>query len=162
MFSCILGLGAAFGIMFMLGMEYNQTHHILPFIAIGIGIDDMFVIMECWYNLLEQNKGLPLPERASDRKIPSRFDISTSPDRAYDAACGHLRHRHLHHRRHGLRPRCLHHHARPSGLLCERCHLHCPYLPSPGGHHLNLWLLFYLLATKSYLFRPPGSLPGFR
>jgi len=41
MFSCILGLGAAFGIMFMLGMEYNQTHHILPFIAIGIGIDDM-------------------------------------------------------------------------------------------------------------------------
>merc|ERR1719210_63463 len=63
MFSCILGLGAAFGIMFMLGMEYNQTHHILPFIAIGIGIDDMFVIMECWYNLLEENKGLPLPER---------------------------------------------------------------------------------------------------
>ena len=41
MFSCILGLGAAFGIMFLLGMEYNQTHHILPFIAIGIGIDDM-------------------------------------------------------------------------------------------------------------------------
>ena len=65
MFSCILGLGAAFGIMFMLGMEYNQTHHILPFIAIGIGIDDMFVIMECWYNLLEENKGLPLPERVS-------------------------------------------------------------------------------------------------
>ena len=65
MFSCILGLGAAFGIMFMLGMEYNQTHHILPFIAIGFGIDDMFVIMECWYNLLEENKGLPLPERVS-------------------------------------------------------------------------------------------------
>ena len=65
MFSCILGLGAAFGIMFLLGMEYNQTHHILPFIAIGIGIDDMFVIMECWYNLLEENKGLPLPERVS-------------------------------------------------------------------------------------------------
>ena len=34
-FSCILGLGASFGIMFILGMEYNQTHHILPFIAIG-------------------------------------------------------------------------------------------------------------------------------
>ena len=63
MFSCVLGLGAAFGIMFLLGLEYNQTHHILPFIAIGIGIDDMFVIMECWYNLLEENKGLPLPER---------------------------------------------------------------------------------------------------
>ena len=35
MFSCVLGLGAAFGIMFLLGMEYNQCHHILPFIAIG-------------------------------------------------------------------------------------------------------------------------------
>lgn len=63
MFSCVLGLGAAFGIMFLLGMEYNQCHHILPFIAIGIGIDDMFVIMECWYNQLDDHSHLPLPER---------------------------------------------------------------------------------------------------
>ena len=35
-FSCILGLGASFGLMFLFGMEYNQTHHILPFIAIGM------------------------------------------------------------------------------------------------------------------------------
>jgi len=64
-FSCILGLGAAFGIMFILGMEYNQTHHILPFIAIGIGIDDMFVIMECWHNLAGDpvTAMLPLEER---------------------------------------------------------------------------------------------------
>lgn len=64
-FSCILGLGASFGIMFILGMEYNQTHHILPFIAIGIGIDDMFVIMECWYNLASDPAmaALPIPER---------------------------------------------------------------------------------------------------
>jgi len=64
-FSCILGLGAAFGIMFLLGMEYNQTHHILPFIAIGIGIDDMFVIMECWYNLSSDPTlaAMSIPER---------------------------------------------------------------------------------------------------
>merc|ERR1719499_2963909 len=65
MFSCILGLGAAFGIMFMLGLEYNQTHNILPFIAIGIGIDDMFVIMACWYNLVRDKTtaSLTLPEK---------------------------------------------------------------------------------------------------
>merc|ERR1712128_104489 len=64
-FSCILGLGASFGIMFILGMEYNQTHHILPFIAIGIGIDDMFVIMECWHNLARDPaiSALSIPER---------------------------------------------------------------------------------------------------
>ena len=34
-FACILGLGASFGLMFLFGLEYNQTHNILPFIAIG-------------------------------------------------------------------------------------------------------------------------------
>ena len=34
-FACILGLGASIGLMFLFGLEYNQTHNILPFIAIG-------------------------------------------------------------------------------------------------------------------------------
>merc|ERR1719341_1896583 len=50
--SCVMGLASAMGITFLLGLEYNQTHNVLPFIAIGIGIDDMFVIMECWYNMV--------------------------------------------------------------------------------------------------------------
>ena len=33
--ACILGLGASLGLSFMFGLEYNQTHNILPFIAIG-------------------------------------------------------------------------------------------------------------------------------
>lgn len=63
--ACILGLGASLGLSFMFGLEYNQTHNILPFIAIGIGIDDMFVIMACWYNLAKDSSkaGLPLAER---------------------------------------------------------------------------------------------------
>jgi len=63
--ACILGLGASLGLSFMFGLEYNQTHNILPFIAIGIGIDDMFVIMACWYNLAKDQAkaGLPLAER---------------------------------------------------------------------------------------------------
>ena len=34
-FACVLGLGASIGLMFLFGLEYNQTHNILPFIAIG-------------------------------------------------------------------------------------------------------------------------------
>ena len=64
---CLILTAIVVGIMFLLGMEYNQCHHILPFIAIGgisgsavywcagIGIDDMFVIMECWYNQLDNH-----------------------------------------------------------------------------------------------------------
>ena len=61
--SCVLGLGASFGLMFLLGLEYNQTHHILPFIAIGIGIDDMFVIMECWHNQESEAGDCTIEER---------------------------------------------------------------------------------------------------
>ena len=33
--SCLMGLASAMGITFLLGLEYNQTHNVLPFIAIG-------------------------------------------------------------------------------------------------------------------------------
>ena len=33
--SCLTGLASAMGITFLLGLEYNQTHNVLPFIAIG-------------------------------------------------------------------------------------------------------------------------------
>ena len=33
--SCVLGLAASYGLMFLLGLEYNQFHKVLPFIATG-------------------------------------------------------------------------------------------------------------------------------
>jgi len=64
-FSCLMGLASAMGLTFLLGLEYNQTHNVLPFIAIGIGIDDMFVITECWYNINSDSStaSLSLAER---------------------------------------------------------------------------------------------------
>ena len=63
--SCLLGLTSAMGITFLLGLEYNQTHNVLPFIAIGIGIDDMFVISQCFGNVASNigNKDLELSEQ---------------------------------------------------------------------------------------------------
>ena len=37
--SCLMGLASAMGITFLLGLEYNQTHNVLPFIAIGNKIE---------------------------------------------------------------------------------------------------------------------------
>ncbi|TRY67572.1 hypothetical protein TCAL_07820 [Tigriopus californicus] len=59
-FSVAMGLGIAFGITSAIGLPYTPIHGILPFLALGIGIDDMFVIVQCWYNLSpeEQKRGL--------------------------------------------------------------------------------------------------------
>ena len=37
--SCLMGLASAMGLTFLLGLEYNQTHNVLPFIAIGNKIE---------------------------------------------------------------------------------------------------------------------------
>eukprot|EP00095_Tigriopus_kingsejongensis_P005354 maker-scaffold34_size539781-snap-gene-1.9 protein:Tk05354 transcript:maker-scaffold34_size539781-snap-gene-1.9-mRNA-1 annotation:"hypothetical protein DAPPUDRAFT_306990" len=58
-----MGLGIAFGVTSALGMPYTPIHGILPFLALGIGIDDMFVIVQCWYNLSPEEQQRTLPEK---------------------------------------------------------------------------------------------------
>ena len=50
-FSVAMGLVIAYGLSLALGFPYTPIHAILPFLCLGIGIDDMFVIVQCWYNL---------------------------------------------------------------------------------------------------------------
>jgi predicted RND superfamily exporter protein len=38
-------------------------HKALPFILLGLGIDDMFVIAQCWQNLSKSEQKKPLEER---------------------------------------------------------------------------------------------------
>jgi hypothetical protein len=65
----IISIGMAIlisiGLASLLGFPYNPMHAILPFICLGIGIDDMFVIMQCWGNVGRdpRHQGLATPER---------------------------------------------------------------------------------------------------
>ena len=49
--SIVMGLVIAVGISSVLGFPYTPMHAILPFLCLGIGIDDMFVIMQCLSNI---------------------------------------------------------------------------------------------------------------
>lgn len=52
----------SYGLCSAFGVFYGPVHSILPFLLLGIGIDDMFVIVQCWSNLNkeEMKKSLPL------------------------------------------------------------------------------------------------------
>ena len=41
-----LGLGASFGFCFYAGWFFADMHPIIPFLLLGIGVDDMFVIVK--------------------------------------------------------------------------------------------------------------------
>ena len=49
--SIMLSLEVCIGITAAMGYPYSPHHALLPFIMIGIGVDNMFVIVESWYNL---------------------------------------------------------------------------------------------------------------
>ena len=53
-FAVAMGLVISMGLTFIFNLPYTPMHAILPFLCLGIGIDDMFVIVQCWYNLKEE------------------------------------------------------------------------------------------------------------
>ena len=52
LFGCIVGIALSSAI----GFTYTSLSGILPFICLGIGIDDMFVIVRCYNNIPESEK----------------------------------------------------------------------------------------------------------
>ena len=54
---------ASTGICSAFGVVYGPMHKTLPFILLGLGIDDMFVIAQCFKNLSPEEEGLSLPDR---------------------------------------------------------------------------------------------------
>ncbi|XP_053693061.1 patched domain-containing protein 3-like [Sabethes cyaneus] len=58
-----MGFVAGCGIVSALGVSYGPVHTCLPFLLMGLGVDDMFVMMACYRKVHESHSHLPLPER---------------------------------------------------------------------------------------------------
>ena len=58
-----IGIGASYGFSSLIGFPYTEMHSILPFLFLGIGLDDMFVIVQSFSNLNESEKTQDLPSR---------------------------------------------------------------------------------------------------
>jgi len=75
-----MGLAIAMGLSSMLGYAYTPMHGMLPFLCLGIGIDDMFVIVQCWSNLrvdasIQEKMGLALQHAGVSITVTSLTDI---------------------------------------------------------------------------------------
>ncbi|CAG0884074.1 unnamed protein product, partial [Cyprideis torosa] len=51
---------SCYGICQGIGIPFGPVHNVLPFLLLGIGIDDMYVIVEAWENLSPEEKSREL------------------------------------------------------------------------------------------------------
>ncbi|XP_062571454.1 protein patched homolog 1-like isoform X2 [Saccostrea cucullata] len=58
-----MSIGFAYGLATTFGVIYGPVHALMPFLLLGIGVDDMFVIVEAWKNLTPEECQLPLPKQ---------------------------------------------------------------------------------------------------
>ena len=77
-----MGLVIAMGVSSLLGYPYTPMHAMLPFLCLGIGIDDMFVIVQCWSNLhldstasITEKMGVALQHAGVSITVTSLTDI---------------------------------------------------------------------------------------
>ncbi|KAK7065466.1 Patched domain-containing protein 3 [Halocaridina rubra] len=66
----LMGLGCvgmsifmSYGICSAFGVPFGPVNNVLPFLLMGLGVDDMFVIMQAWNNLSPHEKKMKLAER---------------------------------------------------------------------------------------------------
>jgi len=59
--SCGLAALASFGICSLFGLPYGPMHSIIPCLLVGLGVDDMFVLVQAFDN--EDSKPLSKEER---------------------------------------------------------------------------------------------------
>ena len=52
----MMGIIVSYGVCSAAGVFYGPMHSVLPFLILGIGIDDMFVIVQCWDTLPEAKR----------------------------------------------------------------------------------------------------------
>ncbi|XP_028144181.2 protein patched homolog 1 isoform X1 [Diabrotica virgifera virgifera] len=63
----LLSIGMSFvvgsGICALVGVPYGPVHTSLPFLLMGLGVDDMFIIIACWEELTAEEKKLPMERK---------------------------------------------------------------------------------------------------
>ena len=59
----MMGVITSFGIAAYLGIFYSEMNQLLPFLMLGVGVDDMFVITKAFNNLDKEEKELELGKR---------------------------------------------------------------------------------------------------
>ena len=59
----VLGIIVSYGVCSAFGLFYGPMHSVMPFLMLGIGIDDMFVIVQCWETLTVEQRKQPLVQR---------------------------------------------------------------------------------------------------
>eukprot|EP00753_Platysulcus_tardus_P005631 PLAT13548.1.p1 GENE.PLAT13548.1~~PLAT13548.1.p1 ORF type:complete len:988 (+),score=491.43 PLAT13548.1:88-2964(+) len=60
--SVVIAIGASYGLAFLTGFFSTPVTNVLPFILLGIGVDDMFVLVSAF----ERSKGKNVEERMAD------------------------------------------------------------------------------------------------
>ena len=77
--SVVLGFILSIGIASSLGYPYTLVHAILPFLCLGIGIDDMFVIIQCLNNVKRtSHKDLGIPDLMSETMAHAGVSITVT------------------------------------------------------------------------------------
>lgn len=59
----VMGIIVSYGFCSAIGLFFGPMHNVLPFLLLGIGIDDMFVIVQSWDTLSPKDQALSLQER---------------------------------------------------------------------------------------------------
>lgn len=58
-----MSIVASYGICCSLGFAFSPLHNFIPFLLLGLGIDDMFVIMQSWNNFAAKRRDLSLEDK---------------------------------------------------------------------------------------------------
>lgn len=69
-----LSIGAGFGISLFIGLPFTSVTQVLPFILLGVGVDDLFMLVQSLEEVDATSPGLPLEERF--RRTLSRGGMS--------------------------------------------------------------------------------------
>ena len=68
-----MGIIVSYGLCSAFGFFYSAAHTVMPFLLLGIGIDDMFVIVQCLNTLSEKQNN-----RKLSKFYPTRFQMNLS------------------------------------------------------------------------------------